>query len=199
MDDAETMREKVTSAASGLLTLLGLEVDPLTSREHILLSTIFDRAWRANKNLDLAELIRQIQSPQGIDRVGVLDLETFLPTSERVKLAMSLNNLLASPAFAGWLEGESLDIKRLLYTAEGKPRLSILSIAHLSDTERMFFVTILLGELLSWMRAQPGTSSLRAIFYMDEVYGYFPSVGEATLETTHVNVVETSAGRSALE
>jgi hypothetical protein len=173
LEDAETLRERVSSAASGLLTLLGIDVDPLTSREHILLSNIFDKAWKAKKNLDLGELIRQIQTPP-IDRIGVVDLESFMSSAERSKLAMSLNNLLASPAFAGWLEGEPLSIKNLLYTPDGKPRLSIISIAHLNDSERMFFVTILLGELLSWMRAQPGTSSLRALFYMDEVYGYFP-------------------------
>jgi hypothetical protein len=172
-NDSEAMREKITSAASGLLTLLGMEADPLTSREHILLSTIFDQSWRAGENLDLAELIRRIQNPP-IERVGVMDLESFLPTKERSKFAMCLNNLLASPSFAGWLEGESLDIKKLLYTSEGKPRLTILSISHLNDSERMFFVTLLLGELLSWVRTQPGTSSLRAMFYMDEVYGYFP-------------------------
>jgi len=173
LDDPETLRERISSSASGLLTLLGLEADPLTSREHILLSMIFDHAWKKKQNLDLGELIRQIQSPP-IDRIGVIDLETFMVTADRMKLAMNLNNLLAAPSFAGWLEGEPLNIKNLLYTPEGKPRLSILSIAHLNDAERMFFVTILLGELLSWMRAQPGTSSLRALFYMDEVYGYFP-------------------------
>jgi len=173
LDDPETLRERIASAASGLLTLLGLEADPLTSREHILLSMIFDRGWRKKQHLDLAELIRQIQSPP-IDRIGVVDLESFMSTADRMKLAMSLNNLLAAPSFAGWLEGESLNIKNLLYTPSGKPRLSIISIAHLNDAERMFFVTIFLGELLSWMRSQPGTSSLRALFYMDEVYGYFP-------------------------
>ncbi len=173
LGDIETLRERVSSAASGLLTLLGMDADPLTSRPHILLSKIFDTAWNKHQNLDLGELIRQIQSPP-IEKIGVIDLETFMPTTERVKLAMTLNNLLASPAFAGWLEGEPLDIKRLLYTASGNPRLSIISIAHLNDAERMFFITILLGELLSWMRSQPGTSSLRALFYMDEVYGYFP-------------------------
>jgi Bacterial protein of unknown function (DUF853) len=177
LDDAETMREKISGAASGLLTLLGMEADPLTSREHILLSNIFDRAWRDGKNLDLPELIRQIQTPP-IKQIGVLDLESFFSTDKRVAFAMSLNNLLASPAFAGWLEGEPLDIKKLLYTADGKPRISILSIAHLNDTERMFFVTMLLGELLSWVRSQPGTSSLRALFYMDEVAGYFPPVAK---------------------
>jgi len=172
-EDAETMREKVASASSGLLTLLGIDADPLTSREHILLSNIFDQAWRNGVNLSLEDLIRQIQSPP-IKKIGVIDLDSFYSPADRAKLSMSLNNLLASPSFAGWLEGQPLDIKGLLYTSEGKPRLSIISIAHLNDSERMFFVTILLGELLSWMRSQPGTSSLRALFYMDEVYGYFP-------------------------
>ncbi len=171
--DSDLFRERVSGAASGLLTLLGIEADPLTSREHILLSNIFSDAWTKGQNLELGSLIRLIQTPP-ITKVGVFDLESFLPTAERMKLAMALNNLLASPSFAGWLEGQPLDIKRLLYTSTGKPRLSIISIAHLNDAERMFFVTIFLNELLSWMRMQPGTSSLRALFYMDEVYGYFP-------------------------
>ena len=172
-EDVETMREKVAAASSGLLTLLGIDADPLTSREHILLSNIFDQAWRKGNNLSLEDLIRQIQSPP-IKKIGVMDLDSFYSPADRAKLSMSLNNLLASPSFAGWLEGQPLDIKGMLYTAEGKPRLSIISIAHLNDSERMFFVTIFLGELLAWMRAQPGTGSLRAVFYMDEVYGYFP-------------------------
>jgi hypothetical protein len=173
IDDAEAYREKISSTASGVLALLGIEADPLTSREHILISNILDHAWKQENNLGLEELIRLIQSPP-IQKIGVLDLESFFPSVERSKLSMILNNLLASPAFAGWLEGQPLDVKQLLYTNGGKPRLSIISIAHLNDAERMFFVTILLSELLAWMRSQPGTSSLRAIFYMDEVYGYFP-------------------------
>ncbi len=171
--DSDVMRERVAGAASGLLTLMGVDADPLSSREHILLSNIFDTAWRKGQNLDLPSLIRSIQTPP-VTKIGVFDLESFYPSAERLKLSMTLNNLLASPAFAGWLEGQPLDIKKLLYTDQGKPRLSIISIAHLSDSERMFFVTIFLNELLSWMRTQPGTSSLRALFYMDEVYGYFP-------------------------
>lgn len=173
VNDPDLFRERIAGAASGLLTLLGIEADPLTSREHILLSNIFNDAWTKGQSLELGSLIRLIQTPP-ISKIGVFDLESFLPASERMKLAMSLNNLLASPSFAGWLEGQPLDIKSLLYTPSGKPRLSILSIAHLNDAERMFFVTIFLNELLGWMRTQPGTSSLRALFYMDEVYGYFP-------------------------
>jgi hypothetical protein len=172
-DNNEAMREAVTAAASGLLGLLGIEADPLKSREHILIASILDRAWRDGKNLDMAALIRSIQSPS-FDKVGVMDLESFFPAKERFELAMQLNNLLASPGFSAWMEGEPLDVQRLLYSTAGKPRLSILSIAHLSDAERMFFITILLSEVVGWMRSQQGTSSLRALVYMDEVFGYFP-------------------------
>lgn len=172
-DDGDARRDRVASVVSGLLALVGREVDPLTSREHILLSTLLDSAWREGRALDLASIVAAIQSPP-FDQIGVMSLETFYPAQERRALALALNGLLASPGFAAWREGEPLDIARLLHTAEGKPRVSILSIAHLSDQERMFFVTLLLGEILAWMRAQPGASSLRALLFMDEVFGFFP-------------------------
>ncbi|MCO8121574.1 ATP-binding protein [Stieleria sp. TO1_6] len=175
--DTEAIGERITGAVSGLLTLVGIDADPMTSPEHILLASILNHQWQAGKNVSIANLIRLIQSPP-ITRVGVVDLDSFMSADQRSKLAMRLNNLLASPAFASWLEGDSLSINDLLYTAQGKPRLSILSIAHLSDSERMFFVTILLNELVAWMRRQSGTSSLRAMFYMDEVAGYFPPVAK---------------------
>ena len=174
-DDSELMGDKITGSVSGLLTLMGIDADPMTSAEHILLSSILNHQWQAGINVGIAQLIRLIQSPP-ISRVGVVDLDTFMSAADRSKLAMKLNNLLASPAFSSWLEGEALSIKKLFYTAEGKPRISILSIAHLNDSERMFFVTILLNELLAWMRTQSGTGSLRTLFYMDEVAGYFPPV-----------------------
>jgi hypothetical protein len=173
LDDADSLRMAIGAAASGLLGLLGIDADPLRSREHILLANIFEKSWRAGQSLDMPGLIRAIQSPP-LEKIGVLDLESFFPAKERFELAMQLNNLLASPGFSAWMEGESLNIQKLLYTSEGKPRLAILSIAHLSDAERMFFVTIVLSEVISWMRSQSGTSSLRAILYMDEVFGYFP-------------------------
>ncbi len=171
--DGDAMRDRVQSAVSGLLALLGIRGDPIRSREHILLANILDTAWRAGRNLDLANLIREIQKPS-FDKVGVFDLESFYPADDRFELAMSINNLLASPGFGAWMEGEPLNIGNLLYTPEGKPRIAILSIAHLSESERMFFVTILLNELLAWVRTQSGTSSLRALLYMDEIFGYFP-------------------------
>jgi hypothetical protein len=155
--------------------LLGIDADPVRSREFILISNLLDRAWRESRDMDLAGLIHQIQAPP-MTRIGVMEVDTFFPEKDRQALSMTLNSLLASPAFAAWMEGDALDIQRLLYTPAGKPRISILSIAHLSEAERMFFVTILLNELLTWVRSQAGTSSLRALFYMDEVFGYFPPV-----------------------
>ena len=172
-EDEEAFRDQISSAVSGLLSLLSISADPLTSREHILLSNILKDAWSKGQDLSMENLIRFIQTPP-IKKVGVMDVDSFFPVNERAKLAMSLNNLMASPAFAGWMQGQALDIETLLYTPSGAPKISIISIAHLNDSERMFFVTILLNELVSWMRSQNGTSALRAIFYMDEIYGYFP-------------------------
>jgi len=173
LEDPDAFRDKVGSTVSGVLALLGIEADPIRSREHILIASILSRAWTAGRDLDLTELIRSIQEPP-FQRVGVMDLESFYPAKERFELSLALNNLLASPGFAVWMEGEPLDVPRLLWTAEGKPRIAIVSIAHLSDAERMFFVTLLLNEVLAWIRTQPGTGSLRALLYMDEVFGYFP-------------------------
>jgi len=173
VSQGEAYRERVASSVSGLLALLGIEADPISSREHILLANVLDQSWRASRDLDMAGFIHAVQSPP-FDKVGVIDLETFYPARERFALAMKLNNLIASPGFAAWMDGEALDVGSLLYTPAGKPRLSILSIAHLSDSERMFFITILLNEVLAWVRTQPGTLSLRAVLYMDEIFGYFP-------------------------
>ncbi|MCC6491405.1 MAG: ATP-binding protein [Pirellulales bacterium] len=172
LDDQEAMGDRIAGVAAGLLGLLGIEADPM-SREHILLARVLEESWRAGRDLDLTAMIHAIQQPT-FERVGVVDLETFFPAAERLELAMRVNNLLASPSFAGWLAGEPLDVERLLYAADRRPRLSIISIAHLDEPQRMFFVTLLLGEVIAWMRAQPGSSSLRAILYMDEAYGYLP-------------------------
>ncbi|HUR29296.1 MAG TPA: DUF87 domain-containing protein, partial [Planctomycetota bacterium] len=176
-EDNELFRERIASTATSLLCLLGVDADPIQSREHILLSTLFGRAWVAGQDLDLGALIREIQEPP-VTRIGVLELDSFYPAKERFALAMRLNNLLAAPGFAAWMEGEPLDVDALLYTKEGKPRVAIFSIAHLSDAERMFFVSLLLNQMLGWTRAQAGTSSLRALFYMDEIAGYCPPTAE---------------------
>jgi hypothetical protein len=173
--DAVATRERISACVAGLLGLVGIAADPLKSREHILLSAIVDAAWGRGQALDLAGLIGAIQKPP-FDKVGVFDVETFYPAKDRLELAMAVNNLLASPGFGVWLEGAALDIQRLLFTPAGKPRISVISIAHLNDAERMFVVTLVANELVSWMRRQPGTAALRAIFYMDEILGYFPPI-----------------------
>ena len=164
------------STTSGILGLLGINADPVKSREHILISNILNYAWNQGRDLAITSLIQYVQKPP-FDKIGALDIDTFFPAKERMELSILLNNLLASPCFQAWMEGEPLDIQNLLYTKEGKPRLAILSIAHLSQAERMLFVTLLLNELISWMRRQPGTASLRALLYMDEIFGFFPSNG----------------------
>lgn len=175
LDDPELLAERVQSTSAGLLGLLGMDADPLRSREFSLVSAILQDAWGRGNSPDLAALIGLVQNPP-FDKIGVLALEDFFPARQRASLVMALNNLLASPGFASWREGQPLDIASLLHTPAGQPRLAILSIAHLSDAERMFFVTTLLQELITWMRRQPGTSSLRALFYMDEIFGYLPPV-----------------------
>lgn len=182
IDDNESLRDRINTTVTSLLGLLGIEADPIRSREHILISTILDSAWKASHNLDLAALIQQIQTPN-ITRIGVLDLESFYTSKDRFELALQLNNLLAAPGFSTWLEGDPLDIGNMLHTPEGKPRISIISIAHLNDAERMFFVSLLLNQILGWMRTQSGTTSLRAIVYMDEIFGYFPPVANPPSKT----------------
>ncbi|MEM7244099.1 MAG: DUF87 domain-containing protein [Acidobacteriota bacterium] len=173
MQDGDALRDRIQGAVSGLLTLIGLNADPLQSREHVFLSSLLDHHWRQGKGLSLAQLIRQVQAPP-FEQVGVFDLESFFPAGDRMSLALRLNNVLASPGFASWMKGEPLDVNRLLHGEDGRPKISILSIAHLNDSERMFFVTTLLNEVVAWMRAQQGSSSLRALLYLDEVFGYLP-------------------------
>ncbi|MGH9428104.1 MAG: ATP-binding protein, partial [Terriglobia bacterium] len=175
LEDIELLREQIGATVTGLLGLIGISADPLKSPPHILLSAIFQSAWSKGKNLDLITLIQQLQTPP-FERMGALDIESFYPGQQRFLLARLLNNLIAAPGFEIWKQGQPLDIDSLLHTAEGKPKLSVISIAHLNDAERMFFVTLLLTQTLAWMRRQSGTTSLRAILYMDEIFGYFPPV-----------------------
>ena len=174
-EDNELLAERINTTVTSLLGLIGITADPLRSREHILISNILNQEWSNGRNLDIGGLIQQIQAPS-MTKVGVMDLDSFFPAQDRLELALALNHLLASPSFASWMEGEPLDIQQLLHTPTGKPRLSIFSIAHLGDAERMFFVSLLLNQVLGWMRTQSGTTSLRAILYMDEIFGYFPPV-----------------------
>lgn len=173
--DAELLRERISTTVTSLLGLLGIEADPIQSREHILLSTILDQTWKKEEDLDLASLIHAIQTPP-VSKIGVMDVESFFSSKDRFALSMKLNNLLAAPGFQSWLEGEALDVQSLLYAPSGKPRMAIFSIAHLNDAERMFFVTLLLSQMVGWMRGQSGTTSLRALLYMDEIFGYFPPI-----------------------
>jgi len=175
-NNKETLRERISGTVIALLGLVGMQnIDPVRSREHILLSNIFENSWSQGKDIDLGELILQTQSPP-FPKLGVFDVNTFFPEKDRFELAMLLNNILAAPAFQVWIEGQPLDIPSLLYTTEGKPRHSVFYIAHLSDSERMFFITLLYSAVETWMRSQTGSTSLRALVYFDEIFGYLPPV-----------------------
>ncbi len=174
---AEVLRERITGTTLALLGLAGIDADPIRSREAVLMANLFEHFWRRGEDVDLAKLILAIQDPP-VRRLGVFDVDTFYPQKERFDLAMRFNALVAAPSFQNWLTGEPLDIDRLYFTPEGRPRHSIFYIAHLSDAERMFFVTLLLEALVTWVRAQTGTTSLRALLYFDEVFGFFPPVQE---------------------
>jgi len=168
----EFLTQKVEATATALLGLTGVSSDPMQSREHILVSRLLFESWQKGHDLDLGKLIRQIEKPP-FQTVGTYSLETFFPAKDRVKFASALNNVLAAPGFQTWTRGESLDLATMLYRA-GKPQQLVFYVAHLDDTQRMFFITLLLEEVLSWTRRQSGTSNLRAMVYFDEVFGYLP-------------------------
>ncbi len=175
-DDAETLRDEIEGYVSSLLTLAGVESDPVSGAEHILVANIIEHAWKAGTNLDLATLIASIQNPP-FRKMGVFEVDSFYSPKDRTELALRLNGLVASPSFASWLSGDDLDIDELLHKGD-RPQAAIMYLAHLSDSERQFVVTLLLSKLVTWMRSQSGTSELRALVYMDEVFGYCPPTAE---------------------
>lgn len=176
-EDAEVFGDRIEASATSILALVGIAGDPLQTPEHVFLSNLLSHVWSRGKDLDLAGLITAIQRPP-MQKIGVMPVDDVFGPKDRTELAMKINSLVASPGFAAWLEGQPLDIDKFLWTPEGKPRLAIFSIAHLAESERMFFVSLLLQRLLGWVRSQPGSSSLRALLYMDEIFGYVPPVAQ---------------------
>ncbi len=175
-ENTEILRENISSTATALLELVGYkDIDPVRSREHILLSNIFENAWSQGQDLDLESLIMQVQTPP-FEKLGVFPISKFYPEKDRFELAMALNNFIAAPSFQNWLQGQPLDIGAFLYSPDGKPRHSVFYLAHLADQERMFFITLLYSAVETWMRTQSGTGSLRALVYFDEIVGYLPPV-----------------------
>jgi hypothetical protein len=174
--EAETLRDEIEGFVSGLLGLVGIEADPISSREHILIANLIENAWRAGRDLDIAALLGEIQRPP-LRKLGVFDLDTFFPEKDRLTLAMKLNGLVASPAFGSWVDGPDIDIEAML-RKDGKPQAAIVYLAHLSDEERQFVVTLIMSKVITWMRAQAGTGDLRALVYMDEVFGFVPPTAE---------------------
>jgi hypothetical protein len=186
----EVLREKIAGTVTAILSLVGVEeLDPLRSREHILVSNLLENAWSRGQSLDLETLILQTQTPP-IAKLGVFDVESFFPAKDRQALAMRLNSVLAAPSFQSWVEGQPLNIESLLHAPGGRPRHSVFYIAHLSDAERMFFVTLLLSAAEAWMRTRPGASGLRALLYFDEIFGYLPPVANPPSKTVMLRMLK---------
>ncbi len=169
----EELRDEIDSIVTALLGLVRIEADPVSSKEYIYLFSLIEHAWRARQDLNLETLIGQVANPP-IEKVGALGVDAFYPRKERTELMHALNNLMASPPFEVWRQGEPIDIESWVRTPDGKPQLSIVYTAHLEDEQRVFVTALLLNKLKTWMRKQPGTSELRLLFYMDEIFGYFP-------------------------
>ena len=189
-ENREMLVEKISGIVMGLLGLVGLDdLDPVRSKEHILISNIFESAWSRGKDLDLTELIMQIQNPP-FEKLGVLELDNFFPEKDRQELSIMLNSILAAPTFQAWIEGDPLDIESLLFGKDGRPRHSVFYIAHLSDAERMFFVTLLYAAVETWMRKQKGSTTLRALVYFDEIFGYLPPVKNPPSKTPMLRMLK---------
>ncbi len=172
MQEADLYASVLSSTVASLLSLVGEESDA-HAKSFGFLSALIDHLWRHGGSFDFAHLIGAILLPP-FERVGVLSLDQFFNQNERTRLANRFNSLIASPAFGAWLKGASLDFDTLFFDTKGNARCAVFNIAHLGDGERMFFVTLLLERFIGWMRAQSGSERLRAMLYMDEIYGYFP-------------------------
>lgn len=186
-EESEMIRDEISALVSSLLVLAGIESDPVSGQEHILLATIIEHFWEQGQDLDLATLVSQIPKPP-FRKMGVFDVDTFIPEKDRMELALKLNGLLASPSFAAWMEGSPLDIEEMIGGSRAKA--AIVYMSHLSDEERQFLVTMLLGKTVTWIRSRPGTSELRALIYMDEVFGFAPPTREPPSKTPILTILK---------
>ena len=171
--NGEAHRERISGIVTALLALAGIDAEPVKDAEHVLLSNIFEHNWKQGRDVNLADIVLQVQQPP-FETLGVLPVDQYISEKKRYQLAMTLNNIIAAPSFQSWIHGEPLNIQNMLYQANGRPKVSVFYTAHLNETERMFITTLILESMLSWMRTQSGTTSLRALLYIDEIYGYFP-------------------------
>jgi hypothetical protein len=173
-DEPEDAAARATTVAASLLALAGMTEAGPHSREHALVAALLGGGG-ADAQTDLPRLVAHILRPP-FDRIGVMDLESFYPARDRQELAMRFNSVLATPGFDIWMKGEPADLSTMLFDAKGRPRIAIISVAHLEEAQRMLAVTLVLNAAVEWTRRQGGSPSLRALLYMDEVFGYLPPV-----------------------
>ncbi len=171
--DLDGARAALSAAISLILRLLGRDPDPARSREHVLLSLLAERRLRAGEPADIGALLPEIVDPP-LDSIGALTTDAFLSKRARKDLAASLNSLLASPSFASWRQGSTLDVASWMAPINGRTPATVISVAHLDDDERALVLGVLLEEILSWVRGLPGSQHLKALVVFDETYGFLP-------------------------
>jgi hypothetical protein len=170
--DDELTREAVSSAISAVLALAGIAADPLRTPEHVFLSTLVEKMLGDGLEVSLPALITATTNPPEGLMIGAFSVDEYMKPRERQTLALALNNLIAAPSFKLWGQGDDLDLDEMY----GKPGINVFYLAHLDDSSRQFFMTLLLGRIATWMRHQPGSRDLRALLFIDEAYGIAPPV-----------------------
>ncbi len=171
--DVDSARTTLEAAISLVLRLMGREHEPTRSREHALLTAIAERRLRANVSTTLEALLPDVLEPP-FDSIGALTVEQYMSEKSRASLAADLNTLIASSSLARWRAGQDLDVGRWMQPVDEKTPATIVSVAHLDESERALALGVVLEETLAWVRSQSGTSRLRALVVFDEVYGFLP-------------------------
>lgn len=166
--------ERVQNAATSLLKMIKEKNTDAMSPKHAFLSHILHYMDSRQQECDLAALVEYVQEPP-FECLGNMFVDDVIPSRTRNALAAKLNGLIAAPSMAAWREGQMLDAHSFTTTEDGRTPVVVYSVAHLVDEEqRLFAVSLLLDEMLYWMRKQPGTDTLRCSLIIDECAGLLP-------------------------
>ena len=103
-DDQEVIADEIDGYVTSLLSVVGIDADPLSSREHILASNIIAAAWAAGENIDLPTLLARCSNPHAqarrVRNRRVLRAEG--PTGVRHETQRRARR----PGFASWITGQ---------------------------------------------------------------------------------------------
>jgi hypothetical protein len=171
--DEEGARATLAAAVSMVLRLIGRDGDPGKSREHAFLCVLAEARLKRGSAAPLDALLPELIEPP-CESIGALSVEDFIGLRQRRELAADLNTLIASPSFQAWRQGQDLDVAKWMEPVEGKTPVTVISVAHLDDEERMLVLGVIFEEALTWVRSLPGSSRLRGLIVLDEAHGFLP-------------------------